>query len=510
LVDTAVLDYTTAQYVVTPAAGVETDDVGSFEATIVIPAIAVGNYGDYLFTAMDSDGTSVNPAIASITVDYYLIVDPTAGPAGITVELSGRIPASTAYEIRIDTTTIATGTSAADTTFTETHVISSFLSVDDHDFTIVWDVTNSRTATFTVKAAPQLALSSSTGMIGQVITISSVTGYPFVKGADLTLLINGEVVNSTELDDRFGPTSAFTGYFTDLEFTVPTLAPGTYSLELRDSYGATTGNVYSFTVLATPVTSVAMSGTTYAVGDTLSFVVSTTDPSTNNVDVVIRDPTGATWWTADNWVLTGTAVRTVLYQNQMYGAGVRATLPDDAPLGSWNWTVTYTTSAAAVNVATGLFTVAAKTTLGTVQTDIAGLVDEISDISGDLATLKTNVNNVKSLVEALDIDFPDVSALTSDVAALKVSVSDLDATVTAIAGDVVTVDTKVGTLTGTVTSIEGDVATIQTDVGTLQADISDVKANVDNTPAWIAVVLALVAAVAAIFAVITIRQKIAG
>ncbi|WGM90076.1 MAG: hypothetical protein NUK63_02855 [Candidatus Bathyarchaeum tardum] len=512
LVDAADVAYEYAQYDVTPAAGVETSELGSFSTSIMIPAITVANYGNYLFTAIDSDGNQVSPApVNYISVNYYIIASPTSGPAGITVNLSGRIPASTAYEIRLGSTTIATGTSGADTTFTQTHVISAFLAVTTHTFSVVWGVTNVRTADFEVTNAPQIALSSASGMAGQVITISSVTGYPFIRGADLTLLINGVVVNSTELDDRFGPTSASTGYFTDLEFTVPSLAPATYTLELRDSYGATTGNQYTFTVTATPTTSVSLSGTSYYVGDTISFVISTTDASTTNVDVTIRSPTGAVWWTADNWVLTGTAVRTVLFQDQLYGsAGVRATLPDDAPLGSWNWTVTYSNSAKAVNKATGLFTVAAKATLDTVTADIADLVDEISDISGDIATIRTNVNNVRNLIEALDIDIPDMTALTNDIASLKVSVNSLDAVVTAIAGDVATVDTKIGTLTGTITSIDGDIATIQTDVGTLQADLSDVKANVDNTPAWIAVVLALVAAVAAIFAVITIRQKIAG
>ncbi|WNZ29787.1 MAG: hypothetical protein IAX21_02715 [Candidatus Bathyarchaeota archaeon] len=511
LVDAADVDYTYAQYDVTPAAGVETSELGSFSTTIMIPAITVANYGNYLFTAIDSDGNQVSPApVNYISVNYYIIANPTSGPAGITVNLSGRIPASTAYEIRIGTTTIATGTSGADTTFTQTHVISSFLAIGVHQFSVVWGVTNERTADFEVTNPPQIALSSTSGMAGQVITISSVTGYPFIRGADLTLLINGVVVNSTELDDRFGPTSAVNGYFTDLQFTVPSIAPGTYTLELRDSYGATTGNQYTFTVTATPTTSVSLSGTSYYVGDTISFVISTTDASTTNVDVTIRSPTGAVWWTADNWVLTGTAVRTVIFQDQLYGTGVRATLPDDAPLGSWNWTVTYSNSAKAVNKATGLFTVAAKATLDTVTADIADLVDEISDISGDIATIRTNVNNVRNLIEALDIDIPDMTALTNDIASLKVSVNSLDAVVTAIAGDVATVDTKIGTLTGTITSIDGDIATIQTDVGTLQADLSDVKANVDNTPAWIAVVLALVAAVAAIFAVITIRQKIAG
>jgi len=516
-IDVVDADYSYAVYDVTPAAGLTTSALGSVSTSVVVPNVPVPSYGDYLVTVIDFDGNTANPTpIASLTINYYILVNPISGPAGITVQINGRIPASTAYEIRLDSTTIATGTSGADTTFTASHELSTFLATGPHTFYVVWGVTNSRSAAFALTSPPQMALSSASGMAGSVITISSVAGFPFSAGANLTLYFNGAVINSTVMDDRFGQTNAFgpsAGLFDDLEFTVPTLAPGVYSIELEDEFGASTGNVYTFTVTATPVTSVALSGTTYYPGNTISFVISTTDALTSNIDVTIRDPSGAIWWTANDWPLTGAAVRTVLYQDQLYGTGavkVRATLPTDAPLGSWNWTVTYTTTASPTVKATGLFSVMAAATLDTVTTDIADLVDEISDISDDVATIKTDVSNVEDIVEALDIDIPDFSALTNGVADLQVSVDDLDAVVSAVAGDVATVDTKVGTLEGTITSIEGDVATIQTDVGTLQADISDVKANVDNTPAWIAVVLALVAAVAAIFAVITIRQKIAG
>jgi len=103
-------------------------------------------------------------------------------------------------------------------------------------------------------------------------------------------------------------------------------------------------------------------------------------------------------------------------------------------------------------------------------------------------------------------------SFTSDIRFLtiKTPIAALDAKVTSISGDVATVSTTLGTLQGTVTSIDGKVATIETDVGTIQANIADLDVGVDLTPVWIAVVLSVVAAIAACFAVITIRQKIAG
>jgi hypothetical protein len=320
------------------------------------------------------------------------------------------------------------------------------------------------------------------------------------------------------MDERFGPTVAagpYAGSFTDLEFTVPAMAPGVYVLEVVDEYGASTGNANTFTVQATPESDIGLTGNTYYPGDTLSFNIVSSDVITA-MTVTVTDPTGLTWWQSNNWnglmVDVAGGSKAVLFQDQLFGTApnaAHAVLPDDAPLGSWNWTIVYSANTAGANIkASGLFSVMAKSTLDTVTSDIADLVDEISDITDDVATIKTDVSNVEDLLEALDI--PDFTDLTNGLASLEVSVNALDAKVTGIEDGIATVDTAVGTLEGTITSIEGDVATIQTDVGTLQADISDVKANVDNTPAWIAVVLALVAAVAAIFAVINIRQKIAG
>jgi hypothetical protein len=514
-IDAVAADYSWAQYDVTPSSGIATDDAGSFDDSIVVPNVPEVDYADFLVTVIDLDGNKASPDPDVLAINYYILVNPVSGPSGITVTLSGRIPANTNYEIRLDTTTIATGTSAADTTYSETHEISSFLSIDEHTFTVVWDVTEERTAKFDVTASPKMTLSATAGMAGTVITISSVTGYPFSADANLTLLLDGQVINSTADDDRFGPTIAAgpsKGLFTDIEFTVPSITPGVYLLELIDEYGASTGVANTFTVQATPETDLSLLGTEYYQGDALSFDVGTTDTITE-MTITITDPSGLTWWTVvDEWIADFITIpggeKIVPYQDQLF-SGTHAVLPENAPLGSWNWTIIYDANNAGDNIkATGLFTVMERSTLDTVTADIADLVDEISDITDDVATIKTDVSNVEDLLEALDI--PDFTDLTNGLASLEVSVESLDAVVTAIAGDVATVDTKVGTLEGTITGIEGDIATIQTDVGTLQADISDVKANVDNTPAWIAVVLALVAAVAAIFAVITIRQKIAG
>jgi len=543
--------YTHYTYKVTPTAGVLTSDVGSFSAVIIIPAIPVANYGAYTVTAVDEDG---NIDTETLAVDYYVTATPPTGPTGITITIAGRIPASTPYELRIGTTTIATGTSQANTTFSQTYVVSSYLSLGAHTITVVWATVETRTATFTVTAPPQVSYTPISGVAGAVVKISTVAGFPFSANANITVYLGTTVANSTATDDRFGPTGMFTGTFTDLEFTVPTLAPGPYALKVVDQFGASTAPIYTFTVLPTPVTTVAINAASYYPGDTLSFTITTTETGLGTITVTVKDPAGVTWWTTNTWTLTGVVVKSVLYQNQLFGT-VPATLPADAPLGSWNWTVTYTPVSTGLSTkATGLFTVAALPTMqtvldqldameatitgvitttegdiiavintktGTITTKLDPLMPKLQGIEDTAVIIATMLGEVQVDIAALDLDAMgvDITAIKGDVATIKTnigtvttSVSALDAKVTTLSGNVATVSTTLGTLEGTVTSIDGKVATIDTEVGTLQADVTEIldKPSVDMTPAWIAVVLSLIAAIAAIFAVITIRQKIAG
>jgi len=548
--------YNYAQYELTPVTGVTTSALGSFVATITIPAIAETAYGAYTVTALDTGG---NTDTATLTVDYYITLKPTSGPTGITVTISGRIEASTPYDLLFNGAPIGSGTSGSDGVFTNTYLIPTVLSTGSYLVDVVWKVTKKKTETFTVTAPPQVVYAPTTGVAGTVVTISTVTGFPFSANANITLYLGTVVVNSTQLDDRFGPTVAFgpaAGTFLNLEFTVPTtLTPGPYALKVVDEYGASTAAIYTFTVLPTPVTTVALNSASYYQGDTLSFTFVSTDVISAGPTCTIRDPTGATWW-MDTWGTTVTGpITTVLYQWQLFGVDEHATLPADAPLGTWNWTITYTPVSTGVSTkATGLFTVATPPTMQTVLDRLDELevtiTDVVTDSEGDLTALintkagpittkldaispklqaiedtaviiATMLGEVQVDLAALDLDAMgvDITAIKGDVATIKTnigtvtaSVSALDAKVTSISGDVATVSTTLGTLEGTVTSIDGKVATIDTEVGTVQADVTDIlaKPDVDMTPVWIAVVLSLIAAIAACFAVVTIRQKIAG
>ena len=520
---------------------------GSFTATMVIPADTTLSATAYTVTATQAGPIT---ATASVTVNYYVTATPFSGPTGITVTIAGRIPASTAYTVTIAgtgvaTTQIASGTSSTTGTFSNPYTIPTLLAAQPYTIIVTWAVTNTVSVGFTVLAPPTATLSASSGVVGQVIT---VTGTNFVAGSNVTISFGTTVVNSTATDSRFGPTSA-TGALTAAAFSVPSLTPGTYVVTLVDQYGASATVTGGFTINAAPVTTI-ITAASFAQGDTISFSIVTTEASyTAGPIVTIRDPAGTTWFVSIAWPLTGTTTKTVLFQDQLI-SGQHIVLPSNAPLGSWNWTVTYTPQSTGVPTkATDLFTVSAggiggvvsainglnatlvsiqngiatlTTNVGTVTTSVNSLSASISSISGGVVTIQTNLGTVTTKLSSIDAVIGyianDTATLSTSLGPITTQLSAINPTLTSIQGDVATIKTDVGTLQGTVTSIKDGVATIQTGVGTLQTNVgnlqTDVTSTKDNSSSlspllYVAIVLALIAAIAAVFCVIIVRQKIA-
>ncbi len=549
----------TISFVITVPA-ITTDDNGSFDASVVVPDVDFADFDVYDVNATDED---TNTAVAQLEIDYYINCVPPAGPTGITTTISGRIAADVAYTITFNAASIATGTTASDGSYSFAYTIPGVLSPAAYTVTITWETVNTRSTTFTVTPAPTISLGALNGVAGSVITIS---GSGFSGNANITLYFDTTVVNSTAMDANFTHTTKGGDLAAGLTFVVPTLTPGVYAVWVTDQYGATSASGVYFTINPTPVTTVELRGTMYYPMDTLSFNIWTTEASLGLITVSVYDPSDMLWWRTDDWELTDFVVyKTVIFQEQ--GADdynqLHITLPADAPVGSWNWTITYTpASTGTLTKSTGLFIVEPRPSmdmimdeltvfleelnasiiaiddaiasieipeLGTITASLSSLDSKITSISGDMATVETCCGTVQTTVESLDVVvgslYGDVVTLQTAVGAVQTSVDNLDATVTSIEDGVVTIDTNFGTLEGTITDMESGLATVQTDVGTLKVDVADVKSNVgsvkttvddslpvtvDMMPVWIAVILSLIAAIAAIFAVITIRQKIAG
>ena len=170
------------------------------------------------------------------------------------------------------------------------------------------------------------------------------------------------------------------------------------------------------------------------------------------------------------------------------------------------------------------------TALGTVTSKLDAINAKLVDINGTVATIDSNVGAIKTDVAVIKPKIVsvegDVATIKSDVGSIKVDVSAIKPVVTDIKDGVATIRTTVGDISGKVISIDGNVAKVMTDVGVVKADASTIKTGVDEAKTdikdlegavsgvtmavWVAVILSLIAAIAAIYSVVTIHRKIAG
>ena len=171
-----------------------------------------------------------------------------------------------------------------------------------------------------------------------------------------------------------------------------------------------------------------------------------------------------------------------------------------------------------------------KTDVGTIKTDVETIKPTIADIKNGVAIIETCLDKVNATLSSIGAKIDSVSGniatISTTVGTVKTTLDAVNAKVVSIDGNVATIKTDVGTISGKVTTIDGNVATIRTDVGTVKMDISDLKSSVKDVkdtvgtvpgavgglvaPIWAAVILSLIAAIAAIYAVVTIHRKIAG
>lgn len=161
--------------------------------------------------------------------------------------------------------------------------------------------------------------------------------------------------------------------------------------------------------------------------------------------------------------------------------------------------------------ALGKYTVAAYDTF-TVCTSGDPIIDQLKLVNSSILTSIDNLDDKMDNLNAKVVSIQDdIVVIQTTLGTIVTSINNLDAKVVSIQNGIATIQTTLGTISGKVTAIEGNVATIKTDVGTIKADVSNVKGflPVDMTPVWIAVVLALIAAIASIYAIVVIRSKIA-
>jgi peptidoglycan hydrolase CwlO-like protein len=432
---------------------------GYFNATFTVPGTGLGSHN---ITLIDS---GLQIFAVYVNVVQSITISPTSGPIGTNVTVSGfGFPASGTPSGTVYNATITFGTSStiraasltdANGQFTATLVVPTSpggannvtATTNDTSLTSAFK-TFTVTANFTVSPASFYANSSSAA-------VASGTGFDPTKAYYVAI------------DNLFSPFSNTTNGMVpsstgSLSFTFiqAGFQPGLHVIALYQVSGnnAPAANA-TFTVLADPLTSAT--GILSAINSTVTQTNTTVNTISTNLALI------------------------------------------DATIRSINGTV-----------------VTLNTSVGTLTTTVNAINASITGINNGFATVQSTVGSFSARLSSISSTLSGVSGtvgtISTSLGTVTTSLSSINTKVTSISDGVATVSTDVGTIKGTVSSIQGNVATIQTAVGTLQADVSDLKTSVDNVPGqvsipiWIAVILALIAAIAAIASLLLVRRKIAG
>jgi len=456
---------------------IKTSSLGSFTATFEVPSTAeIRTTPSHTVTATDQDG---NSASASFTVDYYITVEPTSSPPGVTVDVSGRIESSvTDVEVRFGTGTfwLTAFTTSSDEKgyFSGTYTIPSTLDAGTYYFKVMWDE-EYRETTFEVSTPPSITLSPTEQYPGKEVT---VTGFHFCSNANVTVYFDNTVVNDTVTTDDAGSFEA--------KFTVPSVAAGIYKVKAVDQYGAS-AEAY-LTVKRALVIVIETRATEYLQGDTISIYGNCSEAQAGTLK--ITDPDGRVFWSdsidTNDWEAVGD------WQLLKWEKSIACVLPSEAPIGTWNFTA-YDSAGKILD--TNLFTVS-KAALPGVEdlTDrVSALEESMAALSQKLEALSDKVDTLSTAVAGINLQALStaIESVRSDVESLKTDISDISTTVSGVQSAVQNAVDAAGEAKSAAESASSAVSNISTAV-------------------YGAIILSLIAAVAAIMAVVTLQRKIAG
>ena len=495
---------------VTPS-GTTANQTGYFNTTLTVPATGVGSHN---VTIIDS---GVVTFVVFVNVVPSITVSPTSGPIGTVVTVEGfGFPASAGTTVYNATVTFSGFTSDRNGSLTDAagHFILTFAvpagsAGGVHTITATANQTGfvPVTATFRVTASftvsPSEFYANSTAAV--VASGSGFdTGQRYYFAIDNLFTPGADTQNGT-LPGQSGSNLGKLSY----TFVQAGFQPGLHVVSVYQLGGnnAPAANA-TFTVLADPLTST--SGALDAINETVTNIWNKTQVM--NTEILAINNTVVT-------ILTNTGV--IQTSLDAINATVIAINGNVATLATAVGTLT--TNVANLNatvVAINGNVATIKTDVGTIKTTVANINGNLTSVSGGFATVQTTVGQIKTSVDSISATLSSVSGtvgtISSSVGDLSTDLSAINTKVTSIQGTVATIQTDLGTLSGTVTTISNGVATIQTNIGTLQTDVSGLQTSVNNVPGqvtipiWIAVVLALIAAIAAIASLLLVRRKIAG
>jgi len=478
---------------ITPSGGVATNGTGFFNTTVTIPSTPMGAHN---LTIIDANNQVFR---IIVYVEPTLALNPTRGQVGTTVTATGTgFPASS-------------GTTVINATLqwpAITNWIASAFVDSSGSFTVTFVVPQSAGGVFTVMAYSNTSLTVFVWRANATFTVTPsfyVTPDTFDNTGSLIVVAWGTGFNpnyyySVNLDNQylaFDAISALynpsvircnsTGYLS-FEFVGTGFRPGQHVVSL---YANDTSTVAAWATFNVTTKNDSIGGMLTNMNDTI--VNTNTNVATVKTDVASIK---ATVVSIDGNVAT---VKTDVGTIKTDVASIKATV---------------------TSIQGSVATV--QTTLGTVSTTTSSINAQITSISNGIANVQTSLGSVQTKLSNIDpvigVIAGDTAAIQTTLGTITTSIAAINPVLTSIEDGIATVKTDIGTIQGTVTTIKDGVATIQTNLGTLSVNVgalqTDVTTTKDNTAGlstliYVAIVLALIAAIAAIASIFLMRQKIA-
>jgi chaperonin cofactor prefoldin len=150
---------------------------------------------------------------------------------------------------------------------------------------------------------------------------------------------------------------------------------------------------------------------------------------------------------------------------------------------------------------------------GTYTATITATGEDGTTVSGNLTIIVVDappaVTELEDRISKLE---SDIEAVKKDVSALKTDVSTLKDAITAIQTRLLNAETAISNLTNDVNSLTTSVNALRDSVDSLTRSVNDLKATVGGISgaAYGAIVLSIIALVVAVYAMLTLRKKVAG
>ncbi|MCX8150586.1 MAG: hypothetical protein N3D85_03680 [Candidatus Bathyarchaeota archaeon] len=485
---------------ITPTGGVVANGTGFFNTTVTIPSTPMGAHN---LTITDANGQVFR---IIVYVEPRLTLTPNRGPVGTRVTATGTgFPASSGTTV-INATLLWPG---------QTVYIASAFTDSAGSFTTTFVVPQSAGGAFTIMSFSNTSLLVFDWRANAIFTVTPsfyVTPDTFSNSGSLIVLAWGTGFTpgfyySVNLDNNHLAFDAIglkttpsviqcnaTGYLS-FEFVGTGFRPGQHVVSL---YANDTSTVAAWATFNVTTTDDSIAGMLTNINNTVvttntNVAAVKTDVSTIKTDV---SSIKATVVSIDGNVAT---VKTDVGTVKTDVSSIKATV-----------------TSIDGKVAT------VQTSLGTVSTTVSSINAQITSISNGIATVQTSLGTVQTKLSNIDpvigVIAGDTAAIQTTLGTITTSISAINPVLTSIEDGIATVKTDIGTLQGTVTSVKDGVATIQTNLGTLSVNVgalqTDVTATKDNTAGlstliYVAIVLALIAAIAAIASIFLMRQKIA-